>query len=189
MFFCRKYFWTIIFLWIIISACGYRFAGEGNMPSNVKSIFIKILENRTGETGVENVFTNDLIYEFTRDRKVVLTSSDKADAILTGVIKSMRTRTISRKGSHTPLERRVQVTVDLKLTDPDGSVIWSAKGVSANEAYKVDPGNNKHVTEQNRLVAIEELSKRLAEKVYNDLTVDFKKGLSLSFKHIARISH
>ncbi len=173
MFINRKYFWTIILLGIIFSACGYRFAGEGNLPSNVKSIFIKILENRTGETGVENVFTNDLIYEFTRDRKVVLTSSDKADAILTGVIKYMRIRTISRKGSHTPLERRVQVAVDLKLTDTDGSVIWSAKGVSTNEAYNVDPDNNKHVTEQNRRVAIAALSKRLAEKVYNDLTADF----------------
>ena len=173
MFINRKYFWTIIFLGIIFSACGYRFASEGNLPSNVKSIFIKILENRTGETGVENVFTNDLIYEFTRDRKVVLTSSDKADAILTGVIKNMRIRTISRKGLHTPLERRVQVAVDLKLTDQDGSVIWSAKGVSANEAYNVDQNNNKHVTEQNRRVAISALSKRLAEKVYNDLTADF----------------
>jgi outer membrane lipopolysaccharide assembly protein LptE/RlpB len=173
LFFNRKYSWAIIFLGLIFSACGYRFAGEGNLPSNVKSIFIKILENRTGETGVENVFTNDLIYEFTRDRKVVLTSSDKADAILTGVIKYMRIRTISRKGSHTPLERRVQVAVDLKLTDPDGSVIWSAKGVSTNEAYNVDPDNNKHVTEQNRRVAISALSKRLAEKVYNDLTADF----------------
>jgi 4-diphosphocytidyl-2C-methyl-D-erythritol kinase len=67
----------------------------------------------------------------------------------------------------------VQVAVDLKLTDPDGSVIWSAKGVSTNEAYKVDPDNNKHVTEQNRLYAIEALSKRLAEKVYNDLKADF----------------
>jgi hypothetical protein len=173
LFFDRKYSWAIIFLGIICFACGYRFGGEGNLPSNVKSIFIKVLENRTGETGVENVFTNDLIYEFARDNKVVLTSSNKADAILTGVIKYMRISTISRKGSHTPIERRVQVAVDLKLTDPDGIVIWSAKGVSTNEAYAVDPNNNKHVTEQNRRVAIAALSKRLAEKVYNDLTSDF----------------
>lgn len=173
MFFNNKYSWTIICLGIIFSACGYRLGGEGNLPSNVKSIFIKILENRTGETGVENVFTNDLIYEFARDRRVVLTNSDKADAILSGVIKYMRISTISRKGSHTPLERRVQVSVDLKLTEPDGSVIWSAKDVSTNEAYYVDPGNNKHATEQNRRVAVEVLSKRLAEKVYNNLTADF----------------
>ena len=173
LFFNNKYSWTIIFLGIIFSACGYRFGGEGNLPSNVKSIFIKILENRTGETGVENVFTNDLIYEFTRDGKVLLSSSDKADAILTGVIKNMRINTITREGSHTPLERRVQVAVDLKLTDQHGSVIWSAKGVSANEAYNVAPDNNKHATEQNRRVAISALSKRLAEKVYNDLTADF----------------
>ncbi len=171
LFFNKKYSWTIIFLGIIFSACGYRFAGEGNLPSNVKSIFIKIFENRTGETGVESIFTNDLIYEFTRDRKIVLRSSDKADAILTGVIKSMRIKTVSRENSQTPLERRVQFAVDLKLTDPNGSVIWSVNGVSANEEYNVAP--DKHVTEQNRRVATAALSKRLAEKVYNDLTADF----------------
>ncbi len=171
MFFNKKYSWTIILLGIIFSACGYRFAGEGNLPSNVKSIFIKIFENRTGETGVESIFTNDLIYEFTRDRKVVLRSSDKADAILTGVIKSMRIKTVSRENLQTPLERRVQFAVDLKLTDPNGSVIWSVNGVSANEEYNVAP--DKHVTEQNRRVATAALSKRLAEKVYNDLTADF----------------
>lgn len=171
MFFNKKYSWTIIFLGIIFSACGYRFAGEGNLPSNVKSIFIKIFENHTGETGVESIFTNDLIYEFTRDRKVVLRSSDKADAILTGVIKSMRIKTVSRENTQTPLERRVQFAVDLKLTDPNGSVIWSVNGVSANEEYNVAP--DKHVTEQNRRVATAALSKRLAEKVYNDLTADF----------------
>jgi hypothetical protein len=59
----------------------------------------------------------------------------------------------------------------LKLTGPDGRVIWSARGVSANEAY--DVMSDKLATEQNRRDAISVLSKRLAEKVYNRITADF----------------
>jgi hypothetical protein len=83
----------------------------------------------------------------------------------------MRIETISRRGTHSSLERRVTVTVDLKLTGPDSRVIWSASGVSANEAYDVMP--DKLATEQNRRNAISVLSKRLAERVYNRITGDF----------------
>ena len=171
MFFNREYTWTVIFLWLFFSACGYRFAGGGNLPFGIRSLSVKILENRTAETGLENVLTNDLIYEFARNRKVILTSSDKADAILTGVIKSMRIGTISRKGQHTSLERRVTVAADLKLTDPDGNLMWSVKNVSENEAYNVT--SEKQATERNKRVAIAALSKRLAETIYNRLTDDF----------------
>ena len=161
-----------ILVWgMFFSGCGYHFAGGGSFPAGIKSISINMLENRTAETGVENVFTNDIIYEITRDKKVLLTSEDKADAALSGTIVSMRSGTISRTGQYTSIERRVFVTVDLKLTHRDGRIIWTAKGLSANEEYVV--ASDKQATEQNRRDAISELSKRLAERIYNRLTEDF----------------
>ncbi len=171
MYFKRNNIWIVFALLMFSSACGYRFAGSGSFPAGIKSVRISILENRTSETGMENIITNDLIYEVTRDKKVALTSMDKADALLSGVIKSMSIETISRTGTHSSLERRVTVTVDLKLTGPNGGVIWSARGVSANEAY--DVMSDKLATEQNRRDAISVLSKRLAEKAYNRITADF----------------
>jgi outer membrane lipopolysaccharide assembly protein LptE/RlpB len=158
-------------LWVlsILTACGYRFTGSGNFPAGVKSVFIAILENRTTETGLENIVTKDLIYEFTRNRRAA--SKEKAEAVLSGVLNALNTETISHKGQHTSLERRVSVSVDLKLTDADGREIWSGKGISANEAY--DVATDKLETEQNRREAISALSKRLSEKIYNRLTVDF----------------
>jgi len=137
----------------------------------VKTVFITILKNHTSETGVENVFTNDLIYEFTRNRKGALAGMDKADAILLGVIESMSIETISRKGISTSIERRVTVVISLKLTDRKGKAIWSAESISAKEAY--DVASDKIATEKNRRYAISALSKRVAEKVYNRLTDDF----------------
>jgi outer membrane lipopolysaccharide assembly protein LptE/RlpB len=167
----RNNIWIIFLLPMFFSACGYRFTGGGSFPAGIRSVCVSTFENRTSETGAENIFTNDLIYEVTRDNKVVLISKDKAEALLSGVIKSMSIETISRKGTHSSLERRVTVTVDLKLTDPDGNIIWSAKDVSANEAYNVM--SDKQATEQNRRNAISALSKRLAERLYVSITDDF----------------
>jgi hypothetical protein len=58
---------------MFLSSCGYRFVGSGSFPAGIKSVSIPILENRTSETGMENIITNDLIYEVTRDKKVALT--------------------------------------------------------------------------------------------------------------------
>jgi len=171
LFLKKNNIWITSLLLVFFSSCGYRFIGSGAFPAGIKSVCIPILENRTSETGVENILTNDLIYEVTRDKKVALTSRDKADALLSGVIKSMSIDTISRKGTHSPLERRVIVTVDLKLTGPDGTVIWFAKDVSANEAYDVMP--DKLATDQNRRDAISVLSKRLVERLYGRITGDF----------------
>jgi outer membrane lipopolysaccharide assembly protein LptE/RlpB len=156
---------------VFISACGYRFSKGGNLPSGVQTVFIEILENRTVETGYENTVTNDLIYEFTRNGRVVQRSREGTDAFLTGVIESENIRTISRQGQLNPIERRVQIAVSLKLTDRDDRVIWFASGISDSEAYGV--GANNQTTEQNKRHALEILSKRLAETAYNRLTDDF----------------
>ncbi len=172
MFFKGKIIWivfAIVCFLAFLSACGYRFAGGGSLPAGIKTVGVTILANRTSETGVENTFTNDLICEFAKHGKIA--SIDKADALLSGVVKSMSIETISRSGSHTSIERRVTFTLDLKLTDNDGRIIWSAKGISGNEAY--DVASDKLSTEQNRRSAISTLSERLAEKVYNRLTDDF----------------
>ncbi len=167
----RKALWIILVVWVVFSACGYRFAGSGSLPAGIKTMSITIFENRTVETGLENVVTNDLIYEVTRSRGVALVRKDKAEANLSGVIVSTQTGSISRSSVETSTERRVTVTLNLKLTNTSGIIIWSANGVAESEAYVVE--NDKQGTEQNRRDAISKASKKLAENIYNRLTEDF----------------
>ena len=162
---------TIFLLCISLSACGYRFAGSGSFPAGIKSVCIPILKNHTSEAGIENTITNDLIYEITRHDIAVLSSKDEADSILSGVIKSMTIETITHIDPQTSSERRVTVTVNLKLTSHSGKVVRSINGLSDYEEYDVVTG--KLETEQNRLDAISNLSKRLAERVYARITEDF----------------
>lgn len=171
MFYCRKYIWLVLFIGVFFSACGYQFSGSGNLPSGVQTIFIEVLKNRTVETGYESTVTNDLIYEFTRNGRAVEKSRDHTDAFLTGVIESKDIRTISRQGQLKPLERRVQITISLKLTDRGDTVIWSRSDISDSETY--DVGANNQITKRNERHALEILSKRLAETAYNRLTDNF----------------
>lgn len=154
----------------MLPACGYRFAGGGDLPASVKKISVSVFENRTAESGIENVITNDIIYEFTRNGKAV-ENKEGADAYFTGIIESVSDEAISHRGSQTSLERRVRVVLSLKLTDRGGKIIWTAKEVSSDQAFTVL--SNKSATENEKRNAIAVLSKRLAEKTYNMLTENF----------------
>lgn len=163
-------FWIGWLAVTLISGCGYRFSGGGTLPGDVKQVFVSMLENRTEETGIESVLTNDLIYEFSRSGTFAK-GKNQADAQLTGVIDAVTKGTISRISVSTAQERRVSLVISFRLTGKEGKVIWSAKRMSENEAYLVE--KDKETTERNRRLAIERLSKRLAEKVYHRLTDNF----------------
>lgn len=157
----------ILVFFMLLSACGYRFAG-GGLPGHIKRVSVRMFENPTGETGIETLFANDLINELIRNSDLILTHDDEADAVFVGRIESLRFETISRGGTHTPFERQVKVSVSLELRGQDNLVIWSDKGLTESEAYPVMP--DKLTTEHNRREAISEISKRLAEEVYDRLT-------------------
>jgi outer membrane lipopolysaccharide assembly protein LptE/RlpB len=154
---------------VVISGCGYRFSGSGGLPNHVRHVFVSMLENHTPEAGVESTLTNDLIYEFSR-AGTLARSMGSADARLTGAIEGITRQTISRINIHTSQERRVTLTVSLRLLDAGGKPLWSAN-MSDNEAYLVEV--DKETTESNLLRAIDVLSKRLAEKAYYRLADQF----------------
>jgi outer membrane lipopolysaccharide assembly protein LptE/RlpB len=156
-----------------LTACGYRFAGSGDFPEGVDTIFIEVLENRTSKVGVEQIVTNQLIFEFSRQRESSLVSNlAKADAVLKGTINSIRTQTISRVDTEIASEREVVLTLDLRLIKRDGgTVLWVATGLSDREPFDVDAA--KIETDRNEDLAIGRLSERISERVFNRLTDNF----------------
>jgi hypothetical protein len=158
---------------VVVSACGYRFAGQGAYPKGVETIFIEVFENRTGKTGIERVVTNQLVFEFTRQREKSLAgAAENADAVLKGVIRTIRTQTISRVGTEVASQREVIMTVDLGLVEQDGGeTIWAAKGIIDRQAY--DVAETKLETERNESIALARLSERMSERIFARLTNDF----------------
>jgi len=167
-----KFRFIIILLVVLCSSCGYRFAEEGGFPGDTERLFVKVLENKTQETGVESIVTNALLTELTlRKTDELARGFDNADVVLSGVVNLVTIRTISVSKPDVANERRVTVSVDLKLTKKGGRIVWAAKGLSDFEAYLVDADTER--TDANRRNAIRVLSKRLAERTVNRFSDDF----------------
>ncbi len=162
----------IILIATLCGACGYRFAEQGGFPGDTNRLFVQVLENQTQETGVESTITAALLDELTLRKTHQLTGgNDEADIILSGVVKQVTIRTIAVSEPTVAAERRVTVTVDLKLTKTDGSTAWAANGLSDFQEYLVN--QNTELTDANRRIAIRKLANRIAERVVNRLSDDF----------------
>lgn len=156
----------------LLTACGYKVSGRGELPGGVQTIDIQVLENRSSETGVEITITNALTNELNRRRQGSVAQRDKADARLSGTIESLTWDTVSRTGINTASERKVYAKLSLTLTDKSGNVLWKRIGLRGEQAYVVVAGD-KAATDRNRRIAIDELSEKMAEYVYRSLTDNF----------------
>jgi len=153
-------------------ACGYHFRGSGELPGGVKTVYIRQFQNRTSDVAIETQFTNDLVDEFILNRKEALVKNEKAaDAVIQGVIQTSRTQTISRGSNLQAQQRRLIISVDVSVFDRTGKRVWFAKGIKANQQYDAAP--LKQDTLANRRQALEDLSRKMAEKIYDRLTEDF----------------
>jgi len=139
---------------------------------DINRLFISLFENRSTETGIDILLTDDLKNEFIHKYGGTLSEKEHAAAILSGSITGIRTWTVSRTGALTSQERRISITVDVKLKDAAGKTLRSATGVSADETYAVVSGD-KQATDKNKQNAILLLSKQIAEAVFYRLTEDF----------------
>ena len=98
-------------------------------------------------------------------------SIDDADVVLSGAVDLVTIKTIASSEPNVASERQVTVSIDLKLTKKDGSVVWAAKDLSDFEAYLVE--TDPQQTDANRRTAIGVLSKRIAERAVNRFSDDF----------------
>lgn len=163
--------WLGILLVLATAACGYRFAGGGTLPEGITSVHVEMFGNRTGESGLEQLFTNDLIYEFTRNAGVDVVQKGSADATINGTILSLRVDTASRANLQQSTERAITVVGSVELTDSSGGLVKAVNGLSISETYLVTGDTIQ--TDRNKDDTLKLISKRFAERVYQRLTDEF----------------
>ena len=163
---------ALLGLSVLIIGCGYGFVGGGEPPKGLNTIFINLIENQTAEIGAEIILTDQMKNEFIRKYNGKIVPREQADGILSGRITDVRSWTIARRGSQSPLEKRVSVSIDLTLKDQVGEVIWFTRGMSSSEVYSVSQ-TDRALTESNKQRAIELVCLRLGEEAYYRMTDDF----------------
>jgi outer membrane lipopolysaccharide assembly protein LptE/RlpB len=171
--FYRNIFANVILAGFVLSGCGYRFTGGGELPGDVKRVYITIFANRTSERGVESVLASQLTDAFLLlgPKGVLADSRQNAEAELSGEILTVRIYTVSLRTQVTSAERRVDVTVAARLTGANGKVLWRADALTASRPYRVEADNA--ITEGNRRAAIARATNLLAETMYNRMTSAF----------------
>ena len=161
---------VLLLVGIILGGCGYRLTGDRDPVIDVRTVHIPPLVNTTTKVGIETLFTNELIFEVNRHGYAEVVGRDTAQAVLEGDLRDLRTGSISRRSITTTLERRVSVTMDLRLKDRKGRLLWQSS-LSDSEEYTVQA--DKTSTEGNLRRALAVISRRLAEKFHYRFTATF----------------
>jgi len=114
---------------------GYRH--EELYPADVRTIAVPILDNRTFERGTELGLTEALIKEIELRTPYKVTDPEAADTMLTGSVRSVDRRVLSRTlDSAIPQEMQVVVTADFEWKDlRTGDVIRRRGSIQGTGEY------------------------------------------------------
>ncbi len=158
---------------LALFGCGYHFAGTGGKaPGDIQSIAVNVLGNQTAEIGIETIFTNAILNEFIRWKRLPVKPLNEAEAVLVGSVARIKTQTASHLTRSRTLETRVTVTLSLTLTRVDtDEVLWQNKKLSYHDEY-VEAANALN-TNRLRREAFRRIAEFLAERIHRDLFEEF----------------
>lgn len=171
---CQRIALTVCFLVLLpLFGCGYHLAGAGGQtPGDIQSIAVNVLSNQTAEIGIETIFTNAILNEFIRWKRLPVKPLNEAEAVLVGSVARIKTQTASHLTRTRTLETRVTVTLSLALIRVDtDEVLWQNKKLSYYDEY-VEAGNALN-TARFRREAFRTIAEFLAEKIHRDMFEEF----------------
>ena len=111
-------FVTLGALVFLLSGCAYTFKGS-SVPPHLKTIAIPLFDDQSGagEPGLRENFTTKLIERFVQDNSLEVADKSRADALLEGVIISMRSEpTVITQGETVS---RLRLTMSVKASYQD----------------------------------------------------------------------
>jgi outer membrane lipopolysaccharide assembly protein LptE/RlpB len=114
----------VLMMGLVVFGCSYKFSGSGKLPSGVDSLYVNVFTNKSSESGWEARFASELISELTRSGIKTVSDKETAKSLLYGHIKSIASSAISHSGDSATLEQRLTATLDVKITDRDGDILW-----------------------------------------------------------------
>ena len=102
---------------LTLSGCGYHFTGKGEaFPKDVHSIYVATFVNSSKNVGLEKEISSALRSEFRRRGRIrPVNQLDQADAILSGVVRSLDTDVVSVNANDEVLQFRAILEVDMTL--------------------------------------------------------------------------
>ncbi|MGE5215670.1 MAG: LPS assembly lipoprotein LptE [Chloroflexota bacterium] len=118
--------------------CGYQFTGESSLlPKDARTIYVEPFVNRSRDVGMDKELTSALRGEFYRRGQLnVVEQSERADLILSGVIRSLdqNVASVNRKDEVLQYESVLILDVTLRRREPN-EILWRGQGVRLSDVH------------------------------------------------------
>jgi len=166
---------TAVLLFALSAACGYHLVGtSSNLPARLQTLYVAPFINQTSRSEVDQRLTEQITQEWVRrGRFQLVASGDKADAVLSGTVKSAVVNPVQFDQQGRATEYQLTVIADVQLVDRTGekpAVLWRDERFARNTAYPVDPLAKDYFDRE--IEALDRLSRDFAR----DLVVTILEG-------------
>jgi Lipopolysaccharide-assembly len=123
---------------LCLIGCGYQFAGRSDLfPKDIHSVYVEPFLNQTRDVGLGPEITTALRGELYRRGELQLVDQpDRADAILSGVVRSFDSLTASVNQNAEVLQFEATLIVDTTFRRREPSeILWRGQGIRLSEIY------------------------------------------------------
>jgi hypothetical protein len=127
-----------LLLVFVVDGCGYQFVGQSSLlPKDARTIYVEPFINRSRDIGIEKELTTATRGQFYRYGELrVVDSSEQADVILSGVIRSLDSSvsSVNRNNEVLQYEAVMILDVTLRRRAPD-EILWRGQNLRLNQVY------------------------------------------------------
>jgi outer membrane lipopolysaccharide assembly protein LptE/RlpB len=120
------------------AGCGYQLAGQSALLSqDIRRIYVEPFTSRTRDVGLDQELTSALRSEFYRRGQLkVVDQLDQADAIVSGVIRSLDSHvaSVNRKDEVLQWESVMVLDVSLRRREPN-EMLWRGQGTRLTQVF------------------------------------------------------
>lgn len=152
-----------------VGGCGYRALRSDSVLGAHRIMVLPPREEVP--TGIAGLLTEELSKRLASDGAHLVVDAERADATLSGVLVGSSTVPLATAAGATLSAFSVRTTLDVKLTDSGGDVLWQAR-FTEREDFLPPGGLDAQgilATESNRRRALSRLAERLAAQVQRSL--------------------
>lgn len=157
------------------SGCGYGLVGRtSNLPTSVRDVFLKPIENRTSRAQVEQIVGQALADELvTRQRFALKPSAEGADAVLSGAILSFLVQPITFDEEGRGLQYEIAIVAQMKFEERSvpPKTLWANDRYVFRDTYEIEPSDRAYFDRE--ILAVRRVAVRFAETVVTDLLEGF----------------
>jgi hypothetical protein len=154
----------LLLLLLPVAGCNYGLTSAGGFPSDVKTIFIAPLDNRTVKFELNEQVARELNERLPRALGVRLAGEDVADAVVRGEITGYsdvaQNYRPGDQGAVQVLSHQVQVSMALRIVDVKrNAYIWEGTSITGRGEYRPDTQTD----EVARLTAVRSLIQQIID--------------------------